>query len=68
MKNVLYRDIAEMLGKKEGTIKNWKLHSPVLLDLVKLGAFCKMNDLDIHQIKKLIELKSVINEKVVEDE
>jgi len=68
MKNVLYRDIAEMLGKKEGTIKNWRTNHPELLDLVKIGAFCKVNDLDIHRIKKLIELKSMISDKVVQDE
>ncbi len=68
MKNILYRDIAEMLGKKEGTIKNWRVNHPVLLDLVKIGAFCKVNDLDIHKIKKLLEIKDVISDKVERDE
>ena len=60
MKNILYKDIAEYLGKKEGTVKNWKLNHPVLLELVKIGAFCKKNDLDIEKITKLVEVQEAI--------
>jgi len=60
MKNIVYKDIAEYLGKKEGTIKNWKANHPVLLELVKLGAFCKKNDLDIDKITKLIEVQEAV--------
>ena len=60
MKNVLYRDIANLLDKSEGTIKNWKKQHPVLLELTKIGAFCKLNDLDIEKIRKLIELQEMI--------
>lgn len=60
MKNIIYKDIAEYLGKTEGTIKNWKANHPVLLELVKLGAFCKKNDLDQEKIEKLTDLQEVI--------
>jgi len=59
MKNITYKEIAEKLKKTEGTIKNWKKNHPVLLEYVKLGAFCKKNNLDIEQIKKLVELKEM---------
>jgi len=60
MKNILYKDIAEYLGKKEGTIKNWKTNHPILLELVKLGAFCKKNNLDIEKITKLLEVQEAV--------
>jgi len=60
MKNVTYKEIAEDLGKTEGTIKNWSKSHPVLLKYVKTGAFCEKNNLDIDKIKKLVELQEVI--------
>jgi len=60
MKNILYKDIANYLGKTEGTIKNWKINHPVLLEFCKIGAFCKKNDLDIEKIKKLVEVQEAV--------
>jgi uncharacterized protein YjcR len=60
MKNILYKEIAEDLGKSEGTIKNWKKNHPVLLEYVKTGAFCKKNNLDIEKIKKLVAVQDMI--------
>jgi len=62
MKNITYKEIAQNLDKTEGTIKNWKKNHPVLLEYVKLGAFCKKNDLDIEKIKKLVDIRDSIKE------
>ncbi|MGJ0362873.1 sigma-70 region 4 domain-containing protein [Aliarcobacter cryaerophilus] len=62
MKNVTYKEIAEDLGKTEGTIKNWSKSHPTLLKYVKIGAFCEHNNLDIDRIKKLIEIQEAIKE------
>jgi predicted transcriptional regulator len=53
------KDIAEDLGKTEGTIKNWKKNHPILLEYVKTGAFCKKNGITIEMIKSCIELKEM---------
>jgi len=62
-KKVLYKDIAEMLGKNEQTIKGWKTRFPMLLEIVKLGALCKVNDLDAEKIIKLSELQEMLKDK-----
>jgi len=60
MKNIQYKDIANYLGKSEGTVKNWKNSHPVLLEFCKIGAFCKENNLDINKIKKLVEVQEAV--------
>jgi|LGOV01.1.fsa_nt_gb hypothetical protein len=62
-KQVSYKEIGDYLGKSENTIKGWKQKFPVLLEFVKVGAFCKHNDLDIGKITKLIELQEMIKGK-----
>jgi predicted transcriptional regulator len=66
MNNVTYKEIAKDLGKQEGTIKNWKKNSPVLLEYVKLGAFCKKNDLTIEKIQQLVKLQSMLKQDIKE--
>ena len=61
MKNITYSEIANDLNKTEGTIKNWNKSHPVLLEYVKIGAFCKKNGLDIEKIKKLVAVKDAIS-------
>ena len=61
MKNkVTNKEIAELIGKNEQTIKGWKSRFPELLELVRLGALCKVNNLDAEKIIKLSELQEVI--------
>ena len=59
-KKVTNKELAELIGKSEQTIKGWKSRFPELLEIVRLGALCKVNDLDSEQIIKLSELKDVI--------
>lgn len=67
MKKVTYKEIAQDLGKSEGTIKQWKINHPVLLDYVKTGAFCKKNNITIEMIKNCIELKEMASKQDGED-
>lgn len=62
MKDITYKDLAKDLDKSEATLKNWKQKFPILLEYVKIGAFCKHNNLDINKIKKLIEIQDAIKE------
>ena len=62
MNKIHYKEIAEYINKSEGTIKNWKKNHPELLELVKLGAFCKKNNITIEQVEKCIDLKESIKE------
>ncbi len=57
MQKVTNQDIADFTGKKVGSINHWKRISPGLLELCRLGAFCKKNGLSLEDIKSLVELK-----------
>lgn len=57
------KEIAEMLGKSENTIKGWKQKFPELLELVRIGVYCKKHDLDEKKIKSLVELQELIKGK-----
>jgi len=57
MEEITYKELAENLNKSEATLKNWKQKFPILLEYVKIGAFCKKNNLDIEKIKSIIEFK-----------
>lgn len=58
-----YKDIAEILGKSENTIKGWKQKFPELLELVRIGVYCKKNALDEEKISKLIEIQRIIKDQ-----
>ncbi|MEA2100581.1 MAG: hypothetical protein U9P72_10685 [Campylobacterota bacterium] len=60
---VTYKQIADYLEKSEQTIKGWKSRSPNLLEVVKIGIFCKRHNLDIKTITKLSELQDIIKNK-----
>lgn len=68
MKNIIYKDIAEYIKKSEQTIRGYKVNNPELLEILKLGSFCKKNDLDIEKIKKLIEIKQMFSNEIKKDE
>jgi len=60
MKDVIYKDIAELTRKSESAIKQWKKNNPELLDIAKIGVFCKKNNLTLENIKKLIEIQEML--------
>jgi transposase len=57
---VTNKEIAEIIGKNEQTIKGWKSRFPELLEVVRLGTLCKINNLDKEKIIKLVELQETI--------
>ena len=59
MKNIIYKDIAEIIGKSEQTIRGYKVNNPNLLELLKIGAFCKKNNITIEKLKKCAELQEL---------
>ena len=63
MKKITNSDIANYLNKQVSTVNSWKSRSPELLDLVKVGAFCKKNNITIEMIKTCIELKEMAKDK-----
>jgi len=54
------KDISNFIDKNENTISGWSTKQPKLLEIVKLGAFCKKNDLDIEKITKLLEVQEAV--------
>jgi hypothetical protein len=60
MEKVTNKEIADYLKKQVSTINGWTTRYPEMLELCKLGAFCKKNNLDIEKIKKLTELQEMI--------
>lgn len=60
MKKVTNEDIANYTNKKTTTINHWKRIAPGLLDLCRIGAFCKKNNLDIEKITKLVEIQEAV--------
>ena len=59
MENITNKDIAEYTDKSVNTINGWKNKFPKLLELVKIGAFCKKNNITIEKIKKCVELQEL---------
>ncbi len=60
---VTNKELALLVGKSEQTIKGWKARFPELLEIARLGALCKVNNLDSKKIIKLSELQEVIKTK-----
>lgn len=60
MTKLTYKDIGEMVGKTEGTIKSWKGRNEELLTIVKIGAICKANGITEEDLEALFQLKQSI--------
>jgi hypothetical protein len=59
MEKATNEDIANYTNKKTTTINQWKRIAPGLLELCRIGAFCKKNGINIDMIKNCIELKEM---------
>ena len=59
MEKVTYKDIAKYLNKSDTTIKSWSSRYPEMLELTKIGAFCKKNNITIEMIKNCIKLQEL---------
>ena len=63
-KKVTYKEIAEIIGKNEQTIKGWKQRSPALLEIVKLGAFCKINNITQEKLLHLSKVQQLLEKEM----
>lgn len=64
MKEIIYKDIAEYIHKSEQTVRGYKVNNPDLLNILKLGAFCKKNNISIEKIKKCVELQELAKKEL----
>ena len=62
-KKITYKELSLLIGKSEQTIKGWKTRFPELLEVVKLGSLCKVNNLSEEKIIKLSELQELLNKE-----
>ena len=63
MEKVTYKDIAKYLKKSDTTIKSWSSRYPEMLELTRIGAFCKKNNITIEMIKNCIEIKNMATQQ-----
>jgi len=68
MKNIKYKEIAEITNKSVNTIRGWKIKFPELLEVVKLGAFCQKYNISLEQLKKCIEFQEITTKKEEKEE
>ncbi len=61
IKKITNREVAELIGKKETTIKGWSSRHPELKKLVFLGAICKKYNLSEEDLFYLASFKKDIN-------
>jgi len=62
---IKYKDIAKLINKSESTIKGYKLNNPELLDLLKLGSSCKINNITLNDLDILIQFKKIQKEQIL---
>ncbi|WP_299972199.1 hypothetical protein [Sulfuricurvum sp.] len=63
MKNITNSDISQYTGRSNSTVAGWSSKQPKMLEIIRLGALCKKNNLDEEKIIKLIELQEMIRGK-----
>jgi hypothetical protein len=66
MNKITNKDIASYTGKSLDTVNGWKQKQPNLLEIVKIGSFCKKNDITIEDIKACVQMQRLVRGK--EDE
>ena len=60
------KDISNYVKKNENTISGWSTKQPDLLEIVKLGAFCKKNNISIQMIKSCVVLQEMVKNSAAE--
>ena len=59
MKKMTLEEIGKFVRKSATTINSWKYRNPQLLEVVKLGAFCKKYNITLDDIKTCIKMKEL---------
>ena len=60
---VTYNEIADFIGRTESNIKYMKKNNPNQLELLTIGAICKKYNIDLKDLKALIQIKEGIKWK-----
>lgn|GEM_PF-3503301 len=63
-----YKQIASLIGKSTPTIKGYKINNPELLELLKLGSLCKLNQISEKDIELILNLKTILDSQVIKEE
>jgi hypothetical protein len=63
MIKITYKDIATLIDKSEASIKGYKQSQPELLELLLLGARCKLNNISVEELELFAEFKEKLEEK-----
>jgi predicted transcriptional regulator len=57
---VTYEEIADLIGRTEANIKYMKKNNPNQLELLTTGAICKKYNIELKDLKALIQMKEGI--------
>lgn len=57
---VIYKEIAEYIGRTEANIKYMKKQNPKQLQVLTIGAICRKYNIDIKDLKALYDMKKNI--------
>ena len=57
---IIYKEIAEYIGRTEANIKYMKKQNPKQLELISIGAICKKYNIELKDLKALIQMKEGI--------
>lgn len=63
MKNITNSDISLFTGRSNSTVAGWSSKQPQMLELIRLGALCKKNNIDEQTIRQIVELQEHILKK-----
>jgi len=61
MKKVSNQELADYIDKSINTINGWQARQPNLLEIARIGLYCKNNGLDLEKIDKLIEVQKLLS-------
>jgi hypothetical protein len=68
MLKITYKDIATLIDKSEASIKGYKQSQPELLELLLLGARCKLNNISDEELELFVNLKKQIESNIIKED
>lgn len=68
MIKIQYKDVAKLIHKSEITIKGYKQSQPELLELLLLGARCKLNNISDEELELFVNLKKQIESNILKED
>lgn len=59
MKKITNKDISNLIDKSVSTVAGWSTKQPKLLDVVKLGVFCKKNNITLEFLETCTKIQEI---------